>query len=40
MVRTLSKKERVKEISRMIAGEKGMDEAAGFAENLLKEFLK
>ncbi|WP_456452247.1 hypothetical protein [Hydrogenimonas sp.] len=38
--KVLSKKERVEEISRMIAGEKGMKEARQLAESLLKEFAK
>ncbi|WP_457596591.1 AAA family ATPase [Hydrogenimonas sp.] len=40
VVRSLSKEARIAEISRMIAGEKGMKEAAGLAENLLEEFSK
>jgi DNA repair protein RecN (Recombination protein N) len=37
-VRALDRRERVDEIARMIAGEKGMGEARALAENLLKEF--
>jgi DNA repair protein RecN (Recombination protein N) len=38
--KVLDARERVEEISRMIAGEKGMHEARQLAENLLKEFSR
>ncbi|WP_300366936.1 AAA family ATPase [Hydrogenimonas sp.] len=40
VARPLSKEERIGEISRMIAGEKGMKEAKTLAQNLLREFAK
>jgi len=39
-VKMLDKKARIAEISRMIAGEKGMKEAEALAENLLREFAR
>ncbi len=38
VARSLSRQERIDEISRMIAGEKGMEEAADFANKIIKEF--
>ncbi|WP_201353406.1 AAA family ATPase [Hydrogenimonas urashimensis] len=40
VAKVLDKNERVEEISRMIAGEKGMKEARALAQNLLGEFAK
>jgi DNA repair protein RecN (Recombination protein N) len=38
VAKVLNDKERVMEIARMIAGERGMQEATGLAQNILKEF--